>query len=194
MNKNSVRDWSFATHILIQGSDCYAVQYHLDSVACVLKSFGFHSKAMTYAAYLHDILEDTPITREQLGSLLGQEVSDLVWQVSDEPGPNRKTRQTLTYDKTVRFPMATALKLADRIANIEHTLYGLNIRFTGTKGHYVGYSENAKERNAKKARMYLDEYPFFRESLYRYWPMVEKVQEMWDHLDYLMKTLRDGLR
>lgn len=72
------------------------------------------------AAFLHDVLEDTTVTREQLASVFRSDVVDLVFAVTDEPGKNRKERKALTYFKIIQYgPTAVALKLADRLVNVK---------------------------------------------------------------------------
>jgi len=50
-------------------------------------------------------------------------VANLVRAVTDEPGNNRKQRKIATYPKIRAYGIeAVALKLADRIANVEHCI------------------------------------------------------------------------
>lgn len=111
------------------------------------------------AAWLHDVLEDTPVTKTTLVELFGQDVADLVDAVTDPPTPGltRKERKKLTYAKMVEYrdscyashglrsPLVTLLKLCDRIANVEYSL---------------------KTGNLDKLGMYRNEYPAFRTALY----------------------------
>lgn len=69
------------------------------------------------AAWLHDVLEDTATTREELQVLFGAEVQDLVWAVTGV-GANRRERNANMYAKCRVLPRAVHLKLADRIANV----------------------------------------------------------------------------
>lgn len=76
------------------------------------------------AAWLHDVIEDTrgtdrEVKRKDIAEMFGERVADLVTAVTDEPGENRKIRKALTYPKIRACQGAVALKLADRIANIE---------------------------------------------------------------------------
>lgn len=101
---------------------------HLDAVVAQLLRFDFTDKNLIAAAYLHDIVEDCGISLNTIFELFGEETAALVGAVTDEPGANRKERKAKTYPKIKATPGALALKLADRLANVEHALEAGNIR------------------------------------------------------------------
>ena len=76
------------------------------------------------AALLHDVIEDTHITKEDIQKAFGVEVADMVVALSDPPkvegGPNRKARKA---QDRVRLSQAPAdvqtVKVADMIDNTE---------------------------------------------------------------------------
>ena len=74
------------------------------------------------AAWLHDTVEDTATTREQIDALFGPRVAELVHAVTNEQGANRKERHMRTYPKIRDTDGAIIIKLADRIANVEQTI------------------------------------------------------------------------
>ncbi|KAF0845627.1 HD domain-containing protein [Nocardia caishijiensis] len=90
---------------------------HLTAVRAVLDDFGFGGD-LAVAAWLHDIIEDTPVTAEEVESRFGRAVLDLVWAVTGV-GPDRKSRNLDAYTKIAAHPRAVILKLADRTANAE---------------------------------------------------------------------------
>ncbi|MGS2809882.1 HD domain-containing protein [Nocardia sp. MW-W600-9] len=90
---------------------------HLAAVRAVLDDFGYDGAVGT-AAWLHDVIEDTPVTAEEVESRFGREVLDLVWAVTGI-GPDRKARNLNAYTKIAAHPPAVILKLADRTANAE---------------------------------------------------------------------------
>jgi (p)ppGpp synthase/HD superfamily hydrolase len=99
-------------------------EHHLAKVVEVLQRFGASiedpaTAPLLVAGWLHDVLEDTPIMREDLKTQFGPEVAELVWRVTDEPGASREDRKPATYRKTRDNELAVILKLADRIANVE---------------------------------------------------------------------------
>lgn len=94
---------------------------HLDRVVGVLLDFGFTSRHMLAAGFLHDLCEDVKVPFEVIYGLFGEKIGDLVKAVTDAEGPNRKARKALTYPQIkAAGSEAVALKLADRIANVEY--------------------------------------------------------------------------
>jgi (p)ppGpp synthase/HD superfamily hydrolase len=95
---------------------------HLEHVEEVVRRFA-HDDLMRAAAWLHDTVEDTALTLEEVRAAVGNEVADIVAAVTDEPGENRKARKAATLVKlAAASPAARAVKLADRIANVEATI------------------------------------------------------------------------
>ncbi|MFE7722645.1 HD domain-containing protein [Nocardia rhizosphaerihabitans] len=90
---------------------------HLAAVRAVLDDFGYNG-SLAVAAWLHDVVEDTPVTAEEVESRFGREVLDLVWAVTGI-GPDRKARNLDAFSKITAHPPAVILKLADRTANAE---------------------------------------------------------------------------
>ncbi|MFD6401682.1 HD domain-containing protein [Nocardia sp. NPDC060249] len=90
---------------------------HLAAVRGVLDDFGYGGE-LALAAWLHDVVEDTPVTAEDVELRFGREVLDLVWAVTGI-GPDRKARNRDAYNKIAAHPKAVILKLADRTANAE---------------------------------------------------------------------------
>lgn len=71
------------------------------------------------AAFLHDTVEDTGVTLEELEKNFGREVAALVAEVTDDKSLPKETRKQLqvqtAHKKSVR---AQTLKLADKISNL----------------------------------------------------------------------------
>lgn len=130
--------------------------HHLEKVEEVLIRFGITDDALLDAAWLHDIIEDTGTKPKEITELFGKRVCELVFAVTNEKADNRKLRAALTYPKIRHTEGAVCLKLADRIANVEH--------------------------GGKLVSMYKQEYEDFRRSLYT----KGEYEEMWTHLDSLL--------
>jgi len=90
---------------------------HLESVLRIAREFELDRSSLI-AAPLHDTLEDTETTREELCTRFGEEPALLVFCVTGS-GPNRKARQKSIVEKLLAEPRAVNLKLCDRIANVE---------------------------------------------------------------------------
>lgn len=80
-----------------------------------------HSEAMLAAAYLHDVVEDTPVTIEEIDAAFGGEVAGLVGWLTDISRPqdgNRALRKAMDLRHTAKAPPdAKTIKLADLIDN-----------------------------------------------------------------------------
>lgn len=131
--------------------------HHLAAVEGVLRRFNVIEDTMLNAAWLHDVVEDTNTKVKEIAEMFGEEVAILVAAVTNEPGESRKVRAALTYPKIRNTKGAVCLKLADRIANVEH--------------------------GGKLVDMYKREYEDFRRALYT----KDEYENMWVHLDGLMK-------
>ena len=94
---------------------------HLQDVEEVLADYGFTSVEYQAAAWLHDTVEDTATSIDDIFNHFGPEVSKLVWAVTGV-GHNRKTRQASILKKLHNTKAACPLKLADRIANLESAI------------------------------------------------------------------------
>ena len=100
--------------------------YHLEQVEKVLNRF-FKKKMETeqfqklkIAAWLHDIIEDTPITYKMLKKQFGREMAQIVFAMTKPPKYySNSMHQRIYYAKLRVTPDAFLLKLADRIANVE---------------------------------------------------------------------------
>lgn len=90
--------------------------YHLIRVASVLEAHGFDDYHYQAAAWLHDVIEDTQTTYEEVRAKFGTVVASLVWAVTGI-GSNRRERNASIYEKLKHAQDARILKCADRIAN-----------------------------------------------------------------------------
>ncbi len=139
---------------------------HLTHVENVLHRFGVVDYKLFCAARLHDALEDTATTYEQLEQAFNTEIADLIFAVTDGHGANRQARKIATYPKIRANSSALILKLADRIASIETSTHG---------------------QNYELVRMYKKEHvEFSRELKFRY-DESEIRNSMWDYLDSLLE-------
>ena len=96
--------------------------YHLEKVVNVLLRFNITDPNILAAGWLHDSLEDTATTKEDLVENFGQRIADLVDAVTDGEGATRELRKARPYGLIPTVPGAVQLKLADRIANLEASI------------------------------------------------------------------------
>jgi len=115
-------------------------------------------------SFLHDILEDTPTSYEEILELFGKEVAEIVLLVTDKPGKTRVERKKKTYPFIKTNVWATALKLCDRIANVTQCLQHDPSNLYGR---------------------YYQEYEFFRKELYSQ-EYSKELEVLWEELDRLL--------
>jgi (p)ppGpp synthase/HD superfamily hydrolase len=90
---------------------------HLFDVVQVLRDFDATNSEWK-AGFLHDVLEDTATTSDQILDLFGEDVLRLVYACTGE-GKTRYDRNQCIYERINAYPPAAKVKLADRIANVE---------------------------------------------------------------------------
>jgi (p)ppGpp synthase/HD superfamily hydrolase len=92
---------------------------HLFSVALLVAEDGAHDDVVT-AALLHDTLEDTPTTREEIVETFNERVAELVEAVSEPKDLPWKERKTIYLKKLETAPIdAVIIATADKIDNVE---------------------------------------------------------------------------
>ena len=121
--------------------------HHLDAVVELLRPFGETAQVI---GYLHDVVEDTAVTPEQVRGTFGDQVANCVLLLSDEPGGNRRERKARSHAKLAKVSgeaeLALVVKAADRLANLRES---------------AGGGENSK------LEMYRREQAAFRAAAYR---------------------------
>lgn len=93
---------------------------HPEAVAAMVERAGGTADQIA-AAWLHDTVEDTETTVEEIRALFGNPVADLVEAVTDVSRPehgNRRIRKAMDRDHLAKAsPEAKMIKLADMIDN-----------------------------------------------------------------------------
>jgi guanosine-3',5'-bis(diphosphate) 3'-pyrophosphohydrolase len=71
------------------------------------------------AALLHDTVEDTETTRDEIASHFGLSVADMVMEVTDDKSLPKETRKDLQVQHAPTYsPGAKLIKVADKISNV----------------------------------------------------------------------------
>jgi (p)ppGpp synthase/HD superfamily hydrolase len=93
---------------------------HPVSVALILAEIGaVTDPEILAAAILHDTLEDTETTSEELEAKFGERVRRIVEEVTDDKSLPKKVRKQLQIDHAQDLsPDAVLIKLADKTANV----------------------------------------------------------------------------
>lgn len=97
--------------------------YHLEQVVAILADYGEEAQII---GYLHDTVEDTDTSADEIETRFGKSVAEAVKILTDEPGQTREYRKKLTYTKMAKVrgfaEVALIVKAADRLANIRACL------------------------------------------------------------------------
>jgi (p)ppGpp synthase/HD superfamily hydrolase len=156
-----------------QAHGCLKIGDHLSSVvANVRKYYNPHVNILALedvvaAAWCHDLVEDTDVTSDEISSLFGEGVGDLVELLTDKAGKNRLERHLRTYHMIRTDPDAVLIKLCDRLHNHARS---------------IQYGE-------RYATMYRDEFLRFKFALYK----PGQFDSLWAALDEQYKQLEDSL-
>jgi (p)ppGpp synthase/HD superfamily hydrolase len=92
---------------------------HLQAVESVAVRFGIENVHILAACWLHDVIEDTSTTYDDILNLYGKLVADAVQAVSEPKEGTRKEKHTITYPQIEKNNIAIIVKLCDRISNVE---------------------------------------------------------------------------
>jgi (p)ppGpp synthase/HD superfamily hydrolase len=174
------RDFAITAHWgQMYGSKPY--YFHLDRVAEIARHYNLPEEIIA-AAYMHDVVEDTKVTANEVFDKFGYEIATLVYAVTDEESDLdfdflikkdglterqakdaiRKDKKKKTYPKILAHPYGVFLKLCDRLANVECSL---------------------TSKDTRMIDKYREEQPGFKEKLFT--PGV--ASNMWSDLENLMK-------
>lgn len=135
---------------------------HLERVLRTLLAHGVVDESILIAGLLHDVIEDTPISRDDVARAFGESVAGLVDAVTDGEGATRMARKLRPYGLIPETPGAVQIKVADRIANVSAALEAADVR---------------------RVRMYGNEWDSFREALHR----SGEAESLWNELERLME-------
>lgn len=131
LNKDQVESINHAFHF---GAEAHSGQYrksgeayicHPLSVAITLAEMHMDTQGII-AAILHDVIEDTPVTKEQVAEEFSREVADLVDAVTKLTQLDHKSRAEAQAENVRKMLLAMAkdlrviiVKLADRLHNMQ---------------------------------------------------------------------------
>lgn len=136
-------------------------QYHLESVCYLVEKYGEIAKVVSW---LHDVIEDTEKTYDDIFREFGEFIADLVSMVSDEIGFSRRERKLASNLKLARcsdyYKIALIVKAADRLTNMERSI---------------------RDNKINLIRMYYSEYTSFKLAVYR----PNLCDDLWRALDVL---------
>jgi (p)ppGpp synthase/HD superfamily hydrolase len=147
---------------------------HLAHVHSVLRQFGFDDRrpadrAVFVTAWLHDVLEDTTVSRDAIAARFGEAIARSVEILTLDPSLPRREALLTCLGRMRRDEVALVVKLADRIANVE-----------------VCRSAFLEGGEAACYRDYLKEWRFLRRP-FRRLARSARARRLWRHLDALLR-------
>jgi len=107
-----------------KGSERAPYINHLIEVSMLLAGAGVTDLATLQAAVLHDTLEDTETTREELRQQFGVSVSAIVEELTDQKSLPKQLRKLLQVRRAGGLSISAKLiKIADKISNIRGVVF-----------------------------------------------------------------------
>ena len=156
-----------------QDHGCLKIEVHLADVAWNARMHYdphvniLEPEQVIAAAWLHDIIEDTPTILEEIEDKFGYQVADVVNLLTDKEGRNRLERHLRTYHAIRTDPDATLIKLCDRRHNQDRSL----------------------KHGEHWMVMYEREYNYFKFALWT----PHKFKKLWEELDWQNEEMKKKL-
>jgi (p)ppGpp synthase/HD superfamily hydrolase len=95
------------------------INHLIEVAALVTIATGGRDPVLAAAAFLHDAIEKANIEPRQIRDAFGEEVCDLVLEVTDERGLTKEERRRKQVETAAqKSPKAKMLKLADKTSNL----------------------------------------------------------------------------
>ncbi|MDW8303964.1 MAG: HD domain-containing protein [Acidobacteriota bacterium] len=136
---------------------------HPLEVASILANIGeVTDEDILAAAILHDTLEDTETTEEEIKETFGEKVCNYVIEVSDDKTLKESERKRLQIERAhLLSPGAKQIKLADKISNIKDIMNSSPKNWSKQKKiDYIEWAKSVVERlrgTNEKLENYFDE-------------------------------------
>jgi guanosine-3',5'-bis(diphosphate) 3'-pyrophosphohydrolase len=99
------------------------INHPIGLVDVLVNEGGITDMAILCAALLHDTVEDTETTAEELATMFGDEIAGIVMEVSDDKGlPKAARKQAQVEHSSHLSTKAKAVKLADKASNLRDVI------------------------------------------------------------------------
>jgi (p)ppGpp synthase/HD superfamily hydrolase len=102
-----------------------AINHSIEVAELLARVAGVTDAATLQAAVLHDVLEDTDATAEELEAAFGPEVRRIVEEVTDDRELEQTEQRRIQVERAPHLSRAAKLvRLADKIANVRSLTHG----------------------------------------------------------------------
>ena len=99
------------------------------------------------AAVLHDTIEDTDTSYEELIGVFGSEIADLVMEVTDDMSLSSKKRKEIQFEKARGLSIkAKKIRIADKICNVLDIIQTRYHWTTRQKLEYITWASNVVDK------------------------------------------------
>ncbi|MBC1502085.1 bifunctional (p)ppGpp synthetase/guanosine-3',5'-bis(diphosphate) 3'-pyrophosphohydrolase [Listeria weihenstephanensis] len=99
---------------------------HPRNVANLLRKAGFREEVVA-AGFLHDVVEDTPVTLDEIRALFGNDVAELVESHTEDKSQTWEERKSHTIDAVRTGTLEEkAIIVADKLDNLQSIKYALS--------------------------------------------------------------------
>lgn len=115
---------------------------HLETVAELSRQALQHDTSLNEGillstAYLHDAVEDTAVTHEDIFNFFGQDISDAVSALTKNKSLSKSSQIQHSLQRILRKPKEIwAVKLADRVANLQQSIFLNDSKWTKAYKEY----------------------------------------------------------
>lgn len=95
------------------------INHPIDVAEILIRVAGVDDTSTIAAALLHDTVEDTGTTAEELRELFGEDITSLVLECTDDKSlPKAERKRLQVVNASHKTPRARLIKIADKISNI----------------------------------------------------------------------------
>lgn len=100
------------------------LNHPIEVASLIAEIGGIENDTVLAAALLHDTVEDTDATAEELQELFGDKVTSIVLEVTDDKSLPKSERKQIQVDQAAALsPEAKLIRIADKISNIRDITY-----------------------------------------------------------------------
>lgn len=116
----------------------YGTQPYISHVEAVVgqvqRIFGTEDDRLVVIAWLHDVVEDTPVTLATIQQLFGEDITDAVDALTFRQGTETKAEYIL---RVCKNPLAHRVKVADSTCNMYESLAQQDWKRVGKYSEYL---------------------------------------------------------
>jgi guanosine-3',5'-bis(diphosphate) 3'-pyrophosphohydrolase len=123
------------------------INHPIEVAGMLVRSMNEPSKELIIAALLHDTMEDTDVSNEEIEEKFGKQISDIVSEVTDNMSLPSEKRRKIQIEKAHSLSYeARCIKITDKTCNIHDMLYTKVMWSRKRKINYIIWAKNIVEQ------------------------------------------------